>query len=89
MAIRAGVFLRPGGFRAIEQSLGGYRETIAIPIDELLFLGRIFYLVLSPMLSVLCFPFWFIPHSAIRILQEGPFEINLQGVHVIHRLPFA
>jgi len=59
-AIGAGVLLRLGGLRAIEQPLIGHRETIPIPIDEFLFLGRFFYFFLS-------FPFCLIPHSEFYI----------------------
>jgi hypothetical protein len=66
IAIRAGVFLRPGGLRAIEHSPGGYREPISVPIDEFLFLRRIFSFILYPMLSILFFPFLPVPHSEFR-----------------------
>jgi hypothetical protein len=65
------VFLRPGGLRAIEHALGGYREPIPVPIDEFRFLGRISLFVLYLMLSVLSFLFLFVPHSEFRPALHG------------------
>ena len=61
IAIGAGVLLRPARLRAIEQSLGGYRKTIPIRVDEFLFLRGILYLVLCRVLPALCFPFMPVP----------------------------
>jgi hypothetical protein len=46
VAIRAGMFLLSALLRAIEHPLIGYRETIPVPIDEFLFLGRVLYFFL-------------------------------------------
>jgi hypothetical protein len=82
--IRAGVLLLPAGLRAIEQSLGGYRESIPIPIDEFFFLGRFFYFGLYPVLYGLYLPLRLIPHSAFRPAPRGvqgsPEPRRIQGI---------
>jgi hypothetical protein len=78
------VFLHPGGLGTIEHSLGCYREPIPLPIDEFLFLGRIFSFIFYPMFSILFFPFLPVPHSqfrpALRGVQGNPAPQGIQSL---------